>query len=161
MARITIEDCLKEIDNAFDICALAGKRAKDLASGAEALVDSKDKPTVKALREIADQKINMDYFDISNKEKIESQLFGDSSGISEEEVIEELSNQLDELPDGETSPEKAEAVSPEDSQSPDGETSPEKAEAVSPEDSQSPDDINNPEEKSDGFEENTNKPKSE
>lgn len=141
MARITIEDCLKEIDNAFDICALAGKRAKDLASGAEALVDSKDKPTVKALREIADQKINMDYFDISNKEKIESQLFGDSSGISEEEVIEELSNQLDELPDGETSPEKAEAVSPEDSQS--------------------PDDINNPEEKSDGTEENTDKPKSE
>ena len=140
MARITIEDCLKEIDNAFDICALAGKRAKDLASGAEALVDSKDKPTVKALREIADQKINMDYFDISNKEKIESQLFGDTSGISEEEVIEELSNQLDELPDGETSPEKAEAVSPEDSQS--------------------PDDINNPEEKSDGFEENTDKPKS-
>ena len=141
MARITIEDCLKEIDNAFDICALAGKRAKDLASGAEALVDSKDKPTVTALREIADQKINMDYFDISNKEKIESQLFGDSSGISEEEVIEELSNQLDELPDGETSPEKAEAVSPEDSQS--------------------PDDINNPEEKSDGTEENTDKPKSE
>ena len=141
MARITIEDCLKEIDNAFDICALAGKRAKDLASGAEALVDSKDKPTVKALREIADQKINMDYFDISNKEKIESQLFVDTSGISEEEVIEELSNQLDELPDGETSPEKAEAVSPEDSQS--------------------PDDINNPEEKSDGFEENTDKPKSE
>lgn len=141
MARITIEDCLKEIDNAFDICALAGKRAKDLASGAEALVDSKDKPTVKALREIADQKINMDYFDISNKEKIESQLFGDTSGISEEEVIEELSNQLDELPDGETSPEKAEAVSLEDSQS--------------------PDDINNPEEKSDGFEENTDKPKSE
>ena len=141
MARITIEDCLKEIDNAFDICALAGKRAKDLASGAEALVDSKDKPTVKALREIADQKINMDYFDISNKEKIESQLFGDTSGISEEEVIEELSNQLDELPDSETSPEKAEAVSPEDSQS--------------------PDDINNPEEKSDGFEENTDKPKSE
>ena len=141
MARITIEDCLKEIDNAFDICALAGKRAKDLASGAEALVDSKDKPTVKALREIADQKINMDYFDISNKEKKLCQLFGETSGISEEEVIEELSNQLDELPVGETSPEKAEAVSPEDSQS--------------------PDDINNPEEKSDGTEENTDKPKSE
>ena len=52
-----------------------------------------------------------------------------------------MSNQLDELPDGETSPEKAEAVSPEDSQL--------------------PDDINNPEEKSDGFEENTDKPKSE
>tara|TARA_Y100000748_G_scaffold288445_1_gene273384 strand:+ start:704 stop:1129 length:426 start_codon:yes stop_codon:yes gene_type:complete len=141
MARITIEDCLKEIDNAFDICALAGKRAKDLASGAEALVDSKDKPTVKALREIADQKIDMDYFDISNKEKIESQLFGDGSGISEEEVIEELSNQLDELPDGESSSEKVEAVSSEDSQL--------------------SDDIKNSEEKSDGTEENTDKPKSE
>ena len=141
MARITIEDCLKEIDNAFDICALAGKRAKDLASGAEALVDSKDKPTVKALREIADQKIDMDYFDISNKEKIESQLFGDGSGISEQEVIEELSNQLDELPDGESSSEKVEAVSSEDSQL--------------------SDDIKNSEEKSDGTEENTDKPKSE
>ena len=119
MARITIEDCLKEIDNAFDICALAGKRAKDLASGAEAFVDSKDKPTVKALREIADQKIDMDYFDISNKEKIESQLFGDGSGISEEEVIEELSNQLDELPDGANTPEQVEAANREDSQSSD------------------------------------------
>ena len=43
MARITIEDCLEELDNAFDICALAGKRAKDLASGADPLVESKDK----------------------------------------------------------------------------------------------------------------------
>ena len=46
MARITIEDCLENMDNAFDICALAGKRAKDLASGAEPLIDSQDKPTV-------------------------------------------------------------------------------------------------------------------
>ena len=38
----------------------------------------------------------MDYFEISNKEKIESQLFGD--GISEEEVINELSQQLEEMP---------------------------------------------------------------
>ena len=96
MARITIEDCLENLDNAFDICALAGKRAKDLAAGAEALVDSQDKPTVIALREISAGKIGMDYFEISNKEKIESQLFGD--GISEEEVINELSQQLEEAP---------------------------------------------------------------
>ena len=96
MARITIEDCLKKMDNAFDICALAGKRAKDLAAGAEPLVDSQDKPTVIALREISAGKIGMDYFEISNKEKIESQLFGD--GISEEEVISELSQQLEEMP---------------------------------------------------------------
>ena len=96
MARITIEDCLENLDNAFDICALAGKRAKDLAAGAEPLVDSQDKPTVIALREISAGKIGMDYFEISNKEKIESQLFGD--GISEEEVINELSQQLEEAP---------------------------------------------------------------
>ena len=100
MARITIEDCLEELDNAFDICALAGKRAKDLASGADPLIESKDKPTVIALREISAGKIGMDYFEISNKEKIESQLFGD--GISEEEVITELSQQLEEMPSTES-----------------------------------------------------------
>ena len=100
MARITIEDCLEVIDNAFDICALAGKRAKDLASGADPLVESKDKPTVIALREISAGKIGMDYFEISNKEKIESQLFGD--GINEEEVITELSQKLEEIPSGES-----------------------------------------------------------
>ena len=96
MARITIEDCLKVIDNAFDICSLAGKRAKDLAAGAEPLIDCDDKPTVIALREIAAEKIGMDYFEISNKQKIESQLFG--SGITEEEVVNELSQKLDEMP---------------------------------------------------------------
>ena len=96
MARITIEDCLKVIDNAFDICSLAGKRAKDLAAGAEPLIDCDDKPTVIALREIAAEKIGMDYFEISNKQKIESQLFG--SGVTEEEVVNELSQKLDEMP---------------------------------------------------------------
>ena len=96
MARITIEDCLKVIDNAFDICSLAGRRAKDLAAGAEPLIDCDDKPTVIALREIAAEKRGMDYFEISNKEKIESQLFG--SGITEEEVVNELSQQLGEMP---------------------------------------------------------------
>jgi DNA-directed RNA polymerase subunit omega len=91
---------LEQLDNAFDICALAGKRAKDLASGADPLVESKDKPTVIALREISAGKIGMDYFEISNKEKIESQLFGD--GISEEEVITELSQQLEEMPSTES-----------------------------------------------------------
>ena len=92
MARVTIEDCLAEIDNTFDICALASKRAKDIASGAEPMVDCKDKPTVIALREIAEKKIDMDYFDINNAEVKEGQL---QSGISEEEIIEELGEQLD------------------------------------------------------------------
>jgi len=112
MARVTIEDCLKEIDNTFDICSLASKRAKDIASGAEPMVDCKDKPTVIALREIAEKKIDMDYFDISNAEVSEGQLH---SGISEEEVIEELGQQLD---DSSNTSVTAEPVSTDD-QSPD------------------------------------------
>ena len=73
---------------------------RDRASGADPLVESNVKPTVIALREISAGKIGMDYFEISNKEKIESQLFGD--GISEEEVITELSQQLEEMPSTES-----------------------------------------------------------
>ncbi len=55
MARITIEDCLKVIDNPFDIVLLASEKARKLMRGsAEALVPEKgDKATVIALREIA------------------------------------------------------------------------------------------------------------
>lgn len=54
MARITVEDCLKQIDNQFDLVIVAAKRARRLANGAAPLVDlENDKPTVLALREIA------------------------------------------------------------------------------------------------------------
>jgi DNA-directed RNA polymerase subunit omega len=59
MARITVEDCLKKIDNQFDLVMTAAKRARRLANGAEPLVDLEDdKPTVVALREIAAGLIN-------------------------------------------------------------------------------------------------------
>lgn len=54
MARITVEDCLKKIDNQFDLVIVAAKRARRLANGAAPLVElENDKPTVLALREIA------------------------------------------------------------------------------------------------------------
>ncbi len=93
MARVTIEDCIKEIDNTFDICTLASKRAKDLASGAESSLGNKNKPSVIALKEIADQKIGLDYFEISNKQLADSKLF---SGINEQEIVEELSQKMEE-----------------------------------------------------------------
>ena len=59
MARITVEDCLKRIDNQFDLVMTAAKRARRLANGAEPLVElENDKPTVVALREIAEGLIN-------------------------------------------------------------------------------------------------------
>ena len=58
MARITVEDCMNKIDNIFDMILLASKRAKRIANGADPLVDlENDKPTVIALREIAEGKI--------------------------------------------------------------------------------------------------------
>ncbi|HKB81902.1 MAG TPA: DNA-directed RNA polymerase subunit omega [Burkholderiales bacterium] len=58
MARITVEDCLKHIPNRFELTLAATYRARQLATGASALVDTnKDKPTVIALREIASQKV--------------------------------------------------------------------------------------------------------
>ena len=54
MARITVEDCLENIDNIFEMVLVPAKRARRVAHGADPLVDlENDKPTVIALREIA------------------------------------------------------------------------------------------------------------
>ena len=55
MARITVEDCLENVDNRFQLVLVAAKRARQLSQGAEPCVPKEnDKPTVLALREIAD-----------------------------------------------------------------------------------------------------------
>jgi DNA-directed RNA polymerase subunit omega len=55
MARITVEDCLDNIDNIFEMVLVAAKRARRIAHGAEPMVElENDKPTVVALREIAE-----------------------------------------------------------------------------------------------------------
>ena len=55
MARITVEDCLGNIDNIFEMVLVASKRARRIAHGADAMVElENDKPTVIALREIAE-----------------------------------------------------------------------------------------------------------
>jgi DNA-directed RNA polymerase subunit omega len=54
MARITVEDCLQNVENLFQLVLLASNRARRLANGAEATLPlENDKPTVLALREIA------------------------------------------------------------------------------------------------------------
>ncbi|AEC19532.1 DNA-directed RNA polymerase subunit omega [Pusillimonas sp. T7-7] len=53
MARITVEDCLGHIPNRFNLTLAATYRARELAQGHEPRLDSKNKPTVTALREIA------------------------------------------------------------------------------------------------------------
>lgn len=61
MARITVEDCVQFVDNRFALVVLGGKRARQLMAGAPSIVeDSKNKPAVVALREIATGRIKFD-----------------------------------------------------------------------------------------------------
>lgn len=66
MARVTVEDCLDHVDNRFELVLLATKRARQLAYGQEAMVEwENDKPTVVALREIADGLVSKTILDES------------------------------------------------------------------------------------------------
>ena len=59
MARVTVEDCLENVDNRFELVLLASRRARQLANGQTPSVEvDGDKPTVVALREIADGNIS-------------------------------------------------------------------------------------------------------
>ncbi|WP_347554824.1 DNA-directed RNA polymerase subunit omega [Robbsia sp. KACC 23696] len=53
MARITVDDCIKRVPNRFELALAATYRARQLAQGHTPKIDSRDKPTVIALREIA------------------------------------------------------------------------------------------------------------
>lgn len=65
MARVTVEDCLENVDNRFELVMVASKRARQLATGGkEPKVEwENDKPTVVALREIAEDLVNKTILD--------------------------------------------------------------------------------------------------
>jgi DNA-directed RNA polymerase subunit omega len=71
MARITVEDCLGEVENRFNLVLVAAKRARMLSkSPSLALVDwENDKPPVVALREIAAKKISEHILDLDEDEE--------------------------------------------------------------------------------------------
>lgn len=86
MARTTVEDCLENVDNRFQLVLIASKRAREIAMGADPLVDAEnDKPTVIALREIAEGLI-----DASILEKSSAREHAEESTVSEAEVRAEL-----------------------------------------------------------------------
>lgn len=61
MARVTIEDCLMTVDNMYELVHIATKRARQLYKGSNALVKSKNRVVVTALREIAANKVRAKY----------------------------------------------------------------------------------------------------
>ena len=61
MARVTVEDCVKVIENRFELILIASERAKTLAKGVEPLLErDRDKNPVVALREIAEKFLDLD-----------------------------------------------------------------------------------------------------
>jgi DNA-directed RNA polymerase subunit omega len=119
MARVTVEDCVVKIPNRFELVLLAAQRAREITSGAPLSVDrDDDKNPVVALREIADETIELDHLQDSlvrgmqkhvemdepeDAPELETTLFGvaDPTGsvigedeIDEEAVEEELEEDL-------------------------------------------------------------------
>tara|TARA_B100002052_G_C15595300_1_gene468491 strand:+ start:30 stop:500 length:471 start_codon:yes stop_codon:yes gene_type:complete len=89
MARITVEDCLKQIDNQYDLVLLAKERTSQLNSGAEMLVEKdNDKNTVVALREIGEGKLAIDEL----KRNAVLRLRKEPNESDEEIIEEEVSN---------------------------------------------------------------------
>lgn len=69
MARITVEDCLENIENRFELVLTATKRARQIGHGSDPLVEEQnDKPTVLALREIADGLVDAEKVDVMQAE---------------------------------------------------------------------------------------------
>lgn len=61
MARITIEDCMDNVESRFELVAIAARRAKDIASGNDALIArDNDKDSVVSLREIAGNHVSVE-----------------------------------------------------------------------------------------------------
>ena len=110
MARVTIEDCLKRIDNAYDIVSLASQRAKDILDGSEPKLDYDGKPSVIALKEIAEGLIDMSYFDTRRKQQIEDQL---SDAIAEEEAIADITAESQQIIEDDSAAEPDSSNNPE------------------------------------------------
>ena len=78
MARITVEDCLNSINNRFELVLTATKRARQIAHGAEPMVEEEnDKPTVIALREIAANLVSPRNVDVLQAQLEAAEEFGD------------------------------------------------------------------------------------
>jgi len=106
MARLTVEDCLDNVVNRFELVLIASQRARQLAMGAEPLVpEDNDKPTVIALREIAENLINKAILDAPEEtpmEDIEAMIEGDlsaelESALKVDAAVTVSSNEMDSL----------------------------------------------------------------
>ena len=76
MARVTVEDCLDHVANRFELVMIASKRARQLATGGKdpMVLEESDKPTVVALREIAEGLVSEDILNREDEMDAEDEL---------------------------------------------------------------------------------------
>lgn len=90
MARITVEDCLDNVDNRFELVLLATKRARQLSNGVDPLLPwENDKPTVMSLREIAEGLVRPDTVEAMEEDT------DDATKALEQALAEEFANDVD------------------------------------------------------------------
>ena len=84
MARVTVEDCLDKVDNRFELVMVATKRARQIATGGKdpLVAEESDKPTVIALREIADGLISAQSLSQEEQRQAEDELAEVMTGVS-------------------------------------------------------------------------------
>jgi len=88
MARVTVEDCIDKIPNRFELVMSAAQRVRDIGAGAAITVDrDRDKNPVVALREIADQTIDLEFLKEGMIKRNQQLLIG---AEETEEIIDEL-----------------------------------------------------------------------
>ena len=84
MARVTVEDCLDNVENRFELVLVAAKRTRQLMLGADPLVpEDRDKLTVIALREIAEGMITRSILE-EQEIDLEKELFGEAEELDGE-----------------------------------------------------------------------------
>lgn len=97
MARVTVEDCVTKVSNRFDLVLIAGHRARQIASGAELLVErDNDKNPVVSLREIAEDLVNPDEM----KEEMihNSQKYVEVDEPEDDDMNERMTGKVEETP---------------------------------------------------------------
>ena len=89
MARVTVEDCIDKIPNRFELVMSAAQRVRDITAGAAITVDrDRDKNPVVALREIADETINLDVLKEGMIKRNQQLLMGGEESEEEIDVID-------------------------------------------------------------------------
>ena len=118
MARITVEDCLDNVENRFDLVMIASKRARQLQTGGkDAMVDEdNDKPTVVALREIAEGHIDSSILIDKREEETQNSLAAVDAAAAEAAAAKSNDISIEEAMDAVLIPEaeEAEIVAPAD-----------------------------------------------